>query len=90
MGAKAVTEAQDILDALNLNEVTSILETRSIVPDTQEEAKILSILNREPMHVDELVRHCQLDTKDVHSTLTMMEMKGKVRNLGGMHYVRSR
>ena len=44
MGAKAVTEASDILDALNLAQATEYLESREIVPDSAEESKILEVM----------------------------------------------
>lgn len=90
MGAKLVTSAQDILDELNLNLAVQYQATRKIVPDTKEEAKILKHLSKEPIHIDKLVEKTGLDAAAVSSTLTLMEMKGKVRNLGGMNYVLAR
>ncbi|HPA25985.1 MAG TPA: DNA-processing protein DprA [bacterium] len=87
MGAKLVTGADDILEALNLNLVKEFVMTKKIVPDSLEEAKILENLSGEPIHVDELVRLTKLDTALLNSTLTLMEMKGRVRNLGSMMYV---
>ncbi len=90
MGAKAVTNAQDILEALNLTQVTQFIETKKISPDTKEEEILLKYLSREPIHIDKLVRESSLPIAQASSTLLMMEMKGKVRNLGGQHYVLAR
>jgi len=90
MGAKLVTSAQDILEELNLTKAYQFIETKKIVPDTKEEAKILEALGSEPIHIDDLVKATELPTSTVSSTLTMMEMKGKVKNLGGMQYVIAR
>jgi len=87
MGAKMVTSAEDVLETLNLKELKTTLETREIVPDTPTEAKILEHLNREPIHIDQLVAQSGLETSLISSTLTLMEMKGMVRHLGGMQYV---
>lgn len=87
MGAKLVTSAEDILEALDLNLVKEYVETKKIIPDSLEEAKILAHLSHEPVHVDELKRLTKLDTAPLNSTLTLMEMKGRVRNLGAMMYV---
>jgi len=57
---------------------------------TTAEDLILKNLSHEPMHVDELKRLTKLDTNVINSTLTLMEMKGKARNLGGMMYVLAR
>ncbi len=90
MGAKLVTQAQDILDELNLNLAVQYQETKKIAPDTKEEAKLLEYLSKEPTHIDKLVEKSGLDAGKVSSTLTLMEMKGKVRNLGSMNYVLAR
>lgn len=90
MGAKAVTEATDILDALSLDHLPEMLEARAIHPDTHEEAALLPHLSREPIHVDALARSAGLAIGTVTASLTLMEMKGKVRSLPGMHYVLAR
>lgn len=88
MGAKVVTSAQDIFDALNLRDLKKQIETREIIPDTPEEEKILNFLDSTPRHIDEIIKGTKLKPADVSSTLTIMEMKGKVRHLGNMLYVR--
>lgn len=90
MGAKLIVSAADVLEALDLNLVKEFVSTKKIVPDSLEEAKILAHLSHEPMHVDELVRQTKLDASVINSTLTLMEMKGRVRNIGSMSYVLSR
>ncbi len=87
MGAKSVTSFEDILDELNLNQASEYTKTSNIIPDTREETILLEFLNKEPVHVDNLVKKSKLDTAAVTSTLTLMEMKGKVKNLGGMQYI---
>lgn len=89
-GAHPVTSAQDVIDALDLQDVKKFIANKEIIPDSPTEAKLLEHLSREPIHVDNLVKKTGLDSPTVNSTLTLMEMKGKVRNLGGMMYVLSR
>ncbi len=90
MGARPVTDANDVLDALNLAQATEYLESREVVPETPEEEKILEHLSREPIHVDELKHLTNLPITVINSTLTLMEMKGSVRHLGSMKYVLAR
>ena len=87
MGAKLVTRAEDILEALDLNLVKEYVETKKIIPDSPEEAKILAHLSHDPIHFNELVKLTKLDTSVLNSTLTLMEMKGRVRILGSLMYV---
>lgn len=86
-GANIVTSAQDILDVLDLHDVKQIITNREIIPASPAEAKILPHLSREPIHVDALTKLSTIDSPTVNATLTIMEMTGKVRNLGNMMYV---
>jgi DNA processing protein len=89
-GAKLVTCAQDILEELNLTMVTHHTEAREVIPANQTEAILLEHLSAEPVHADDLGRQTGLLAADVSSTLTMMELKGMVRHVGGMNYVAAR
>lgn len=90
MGAKAIASAQDVLDALNLTQITQFTEARKISPDNPEEAILLKHLSAEPIHIDKLVQNSNLTTAQVSSTLLLMEMKGKIKNLGGQNYILAR
>lgn len=90
MGAKLVSSTQDILEELNLKNLTEQIQIRQILPDNEEEAKVLNALSDEPTHIDKIVNDTKLDTATVNATLSLMEMKGKIRNLGGMNYVIAR
>lgn len=90
MGAKPLTDANDILEDLNLEKLPEQQQNQSLFGDTAEEVKILGILNHEPMVIDELIKQSGFDAGKVGSTLVFLEMKGKVRNLGGQQYILSR
>ncbi|MBI3232185.1 MAG: DNA-protecting protein DprA [Candidatus Doudnabacteria bacterium] len=90
MGAKAVTEANDILEDLNLKNLTKEINAQEILGDNPVETKLLAVINKEPVAVNEIIKISGLDASEVTSALTFLEMKGKVRNLGGQQYVRSR
>ncbi len=87
MGAKLVTDANDVLEALDLSHVKAYVENKAIIPDSPEEEKLLTLLSKEPLHIDVIIKNCGMDASAVSSLLTLMEMKGKVRNLGGANYV---
>lgn len=89
-GAKAISGANEIMDTLDLNQITTFIENKKIIPDNQEEAVILEHLGHIPTHINEIIRLTGLDTAHINSTLTIMEMKGIVKNLGGMEYVLAR
>jgi DNA processing protein len=86
-GAKLVTGAEDILEELNLMMVVQQAEVRAVVPETETEATLLQYLSLEPIHVDEIARRVGLPIAEVTSNLALMELKGMVRQVGGMNYM---
>ncbi|MDP2709320.1 MAG: DNA-processing protein DprA [bacterium] len=90
LGAKLVAGAGDIIETLNLADAASYIENKKIIPESAEEEKIIANLSYEPLHIDELKQLTKLDTSIINSTLTIMEMKGMVKNLGNMQYVLAR
>jgi DNA processing protein len=89
-GAKLVTSINDILEELNLTMVARHVEARAIIPDNEIEAVLLKQLSFEPVHIDDLGQATGLAASDIASTLTLMELKGMVRQVGGMNYVIAR
>jgi len=87
MGAKAVTNAADVLETMDLELAQQFIKNEKIIAETKEEEILLKLLSSEPIHIDELIQKSKLNTSVINSTLTMMEMKGKVKNIGGMHYI---
>ncbi len=87
MGAKLVSQANDILEELNLNLLTNSNQTKKIQPNNKEESEILDYLSNTPLHIDKIIKKTKLSTPVVNSTLSLMEIKGKARNLGGNNYV---
>lgn len=88
MGAKLVQTADDILHELHLVQAQSEATTRQIVPDSHEEALILAQLGADPLTIDELAVATNMDAAVVMSTVTLMEMKGRLRHLGNNCFVR--
>jgi len=89
-GAKLVTGVQDVLDELNLGLVAHQLEMPvSPVPEDPLEAALLAALSTEPRHIDEVARAANVAVAEVSSALTMMELKGLVRQVGSLSYVSS-
>jgi DNA processing protein len=60
------------------------------VPTDPLEAALLGHLSAEPLHIDLIARAAALPIAAVSSTLTVMELKGLVRQVGGMQFIRGR
>jgi DNA processing protein len=89
-GAKLVCRCADILEELNLSMVAPRqLEIKEFAPANEAESGILEQLSPEPSHIDEICRSSGLTMPQVSSTLAMLELKGVVKRIGNMNYVRS-
>jgi len=86
-GAKLISSSQDILEGLNLQDIEVYVTNKQILGDSPQENAILAVLSQEPRHIDEITKASNLASTQISATLTIMEMKGKVRNLGNMMYV---
>ncbi len=91
-GAKLVMEAEDVLEELNLSAVTS---QQSPLPglfeaESGDEAALYEALDFEPQHIDDLSHRTQIPVTRVTGTLAVMELKGQVRQVGRMNYIRAR
>lgn len=87
-GASPATSSDDLAEALGLDSPEIVTENGQIDVPTETEISLLRLL-RQPRHVDELVTISTLDASVVNATLSILELRGLVRHLGGMHYVRS-
>ena len=62
-------------------------EAHQVIPENEVEAALLAVLEQEPIHIDEIRSRAELSMREVSATLTLMELKGLVRNVGSMRYV---
>jgi DNA processing protein len=88
--AKLTLDVQDILAELNLSMAAQQIEMTELIPADETEAVLLRYLGAEPTHIDEVRRESGLPIATVTSTLAMLELKGMVRQVGRMNYVRTR
>jgi DNA processing protein len=86
-GAKPLLQPMDVLEALDLTRNVERREVRRAVPSDATEAALLELLSAEPKHVDDIRAQLELPIEKVSAALTMMELKGIVRQMGGMNYV---
>jgi DNA processing protein len=67
--------------------VTEHQAIRVALPADPTEARLYQLLSHEPKHVDEIRSQANMPIETVSATLAMMELKGMVRQVGGMNYV---
>ncbi|MEK7186684.1 MAG: DNA-processing protein DprA [Patescibacteria group bacterium] len=87
-GAKLVTSAQNIIDELGFKNYELRLKNAKtrVAGETKEEKKILEVLENESLYFDEIVKKTGISSQILGSTLSMMEVKGFIKNSGGGLY----
>ena len=88
--AKLVTNCKDVLEELNLTAVSRQIQMAALFPEDETEAELLRYITYDPVHIDDVCRSSGKETAHVSSTLAMMELKGLVKQVGGMNYIRLR
>jgi DNA processing protein len=88
--AKLTLDVQDVLAELNLTMASHQIQMAELVPADETESAVLRLIGGEPTHVDDVRRESGLPIATVTSTLAMLELKGVVRQVGRMNYVRAR
>jgi DNA processing protein len=86
-GALPLLSVTDLMQTLDITRVGEQKSARKIMPSDATEAKLLDVLGHEPLHVDEIRNQSELPIEKVSAALALMELKGMVRQVGGMNYV---
>ena len=80
-GATPVSSATDIADELNLPQKTLAPNARTILTNENEKNILKTLL--EPLGVDEMQKKSGISIPDIISCLSMLELKGLVKNMRG-------
>ena len=86
-GALPLLSVNDLMQALDLTRMNKQKAARKMIPSDETEARLMTVLSEEPVHVDEIRNQTELPIEKVSATLALMELKGMVRQVGGMNYV---
>ena len=91
-GAKLIQSADDVLGELKgqtdgISESTNQTELELDLPRSEE--KVISVLNKDPMHIDEIASVSNGSISDVLGILLLLELKGLVVQLAGKMFVKA-
>ena len=87
-GAKLIGSINDILEELPLVNCATDHTAIGEPSLNQEEKTVFTLLSHEPLHIDRIIKLTTLDTSQTVSILTMLEIKGIIKNIGGQNYVK--
>ena len=86
-GAHPLLSAEQVLEILELSMVAEHRTARVALPSDAVEAQLFEILGVEPLHIDEVTNRTEIPVEKVTASLALMELKGMVRQVGGMQYI---
>lgn len=87
LGARPITNTEDIMEAFGWENAEV---NEAIIEGLNElERQILRELNTEAKHLDELKALLNVDIGVITATLTLMEVKGLVKNSGQLNYIKN-
>jgi len=86
-GAKLVVTPSDVIRELGMKNHESRKNEKTFEGLSPEEKKIIELIENEPMGFDEIVRKLNMDSSKLGTILSMMEIKGIIKNLGGNYEV---
>jgi DNA processing protein len=87
-GATPLLSVEDVLEALNFDVIVRHELISDFIPEDDVERLVYERLSFEPIHVDVIQAECGLPVSKITSSLAMLELKGRVRQVGGMQYVK--
>jgi DNA processing protein len=87
-GAFPYLSVDDVLEALNFDVMVRQETVSQYVPEDDAERTVYEKLSSQPMHVDEIGAQCGLPVSKITASLTMLELKGRAKQVGGMQYVK--
>lgn len=85
-GARAVFDPSEILEELGVSRVKSQESRVKIENLSEEEKKILGVLENESRHIDEIGRELKLPAAKISAVLLKMEISGLVQSMGAGIY----
>lgn len=89
-GAKLVESFFDILDEYRIKyEIEKRADNTKIVELKGDEKKVFEILGVEKKHIDNIAIESNIDITKLNSVLTVLEMKGLIKQLSGKNFIKA-
>ncbi len=86
LGAKLITSAADVLAELEL--VSTKLVVNKIAPASKEEAIVIELIENGHTTMQTMIDNSEFDAQNLAHVLSLMEITGKIKNLGAGNWTR--
>lgn len=86
-GAKLVVSSEDVIREMGIKTSDLPKNQKKFESLSHEENKIIELIENEPMGFDEIARRLKIEPSKLGTILSMMEIKGLIKNSGGSYSV---
>jgi DNA processing protein len=86
-GAHPYLKPQDVLELLNLEQVQEYKQARLLMPGDEIESRLIEVMENDILPIDEITSRAGLTADKVSAALTILELKGMVRQVEGTSYM---
>lgn len=86
-GAIPLNDFKDILELLNLSQISQYRYAQKILPENEIEMLLMETIRSEAMQIDEIKSITGLSMEKVSAALVMLELKGLIKQIGNMTYI---
>ncbi len=87
-GAILVEDVNDVLEELGFTPEESQRREKIASGLSEEERKVYELITDEPQHIDQLAVDSGIAVQDISSILTLLDIKGLIRQIAGMRFMR--
>lgn len=87
-GARVVTSVDDILEELSMTDLKIKKESVENNSLAEEEKIVLNIIAQEPIHIDKICETAKMTASQTLSAVSMLEIKGLIKNIGGSRFAK--
>jgi DNA processing protein len=89
-GAHLLLEAKDVVDMLHFSTKERGIEAHADLPEDKVQLTLLEHLDEKPAHIVGLYQKTGLPILEIQAALSLLELRGTIKTLGGMQYLRVR
>jgi DNA processing protein len=86
-GAHMITDANDILEILDIRPQSDPKNNDRLDSLSGTEKEVAELLSFEPTPLNDIIKKSRLDTQTINSTLTILEMRGIIKDIGNKKYI---
>ena len=88
-GATPLLSVDDVIDQLQSERMSDRVAIQNEIAPGPLEEQLLDHLSDIPVHVDDITRRTALPSAQIGGLLAIMELKGIVRQVGALQYVKT-